>query len=246
MQGLSIPKWPITINAFAWQIKYMKFSIYFFCVIPLFVGVMSLFFVPFKYSMHCNYQDSKSYNCNIYSTAIFSRRINQYNNVTKAILGKDQRKDLYYMEFVDINGKKTPCVFGWTNNSSSVNENIESFNKLFDAKKDFDDKFIPNWGWVITILISWSIPLLLISLINHFSNNYIYKRISSRRYKAVLKGKGIGKLSEMEQKALLQQVFGNEQQTQRQVPESSWDKNDRAFRERDVEDLTKQFYDDGK
>ena len=52
-------------------------------------------------------------------------------------------------------------------------------------------------------------------------------------------------LTDEQIKALVQQVKGG-QEKDIQVTESTWDKNDREFRDRDIEDLTKQFYEDGK
>ncbi len=259
MDGLSKPKMPFTFRfrrasggSFRDKIKIVRVFLYIFLAMCAFSSISCMLFFPITQEIYCNYKGN-SYNCSLYSKTILRKADTvYYNNLTRAVIASKlstsngERVTLFGMQFEDTEGKQLPLNgTTWTSDESSVNKNISNFNRLIDAKKDFYYKLPFDGMFVIGILMFLGVSLLFIMIIDYFSDNYIYEETSPGVYSAVLKGKGIGKLREEEKAALLQQVLEVKQQ-QNQVPDTSWNKNDQAFIDRDIEDITKQFYDDGK
>lgn len=256
MHGFTEPNMPIKIslkmpgNSFSEKAKNAKILLY--IMIPIFciVGISTMIFGSMSRSISCTYNDDSTYDCRITTESIFTRtKFGNYSNIEKVILAskRGSKSTVYQIQLINKNGEQLSYTNTWQSPASSLAKKVDELNKQFYLHKNFSYDFGIEWMLILMSLPFIVIPIIILIVSKYCLNNYIFEEVAPGKYQAVLKAKDIGKmnLTDEQIKALVQQVKGGAELGV-QVSESTREKNDREFRDRDVEDLTKQFYEDGK
>lgn len=256
MQNFTEPSMPINISvnmpggSFNEKAKNAKILLYvmipFFCI----TGITAMLLGSVSRSMNCVYKNNSSYDCRITTKNILmGTSIENYPNIQKVTLASKRGSEstVYQIKLVNSEGSDLSYTNTWQSPASTLTKKVEELNKRFNSYKDFSYDFGFNWMLIVMGVPFILIPFIILALFKYYTNNYLFEKVRPGYYKAVLKAKDIGKmnLNDEQVEALIHQVREG-QETNIPVNESSWDQNDRAFRDRDIEDATKQFYEDGK
>lgn len=218
-----------------------------FCLVGIFVmnlGMTSM-------SLSCKYDQTKySYNCQLFKENILMGKdtIN-ISDIEKAVVSsrRDNKSTLYQVQLINVQGNNIAYDNSWTNLYTSVNKKAEKLNKYFSARKDFFYDFGIDWFIILFSLPFILFPIIMLLGFKYITNNYIFQEVRPGEYQAISKLKGIGKMN-LPQEAIdsiLTQV-NSSPKTNEQIYKESWENKDAEFIEKDVEDLTKEFYKDGK
>ena len=221
-------------------------------MIPIFcvVGIITMVLGSMSRSISCTYNNDSVYDCRVITESIFTgTKVGNYSDIQKATLAskRGSKSTVYQIQLLSKNGEQFSYTNTWQSPASSLTKKIDALNKQFYSHKSFSYDFGFEWMLILMSIPFIFIPIIVLVAAKYYLNNYIFEEVSPGKYQAVLKAKDVGKmnLTDEQIKALVQQVKGG-QEKDIQVTESTWEKNDREFRDRDIEDLTKQFYEDGK
>ena len=221
-----------------------------FCLISLFTMVMG----TTTRKVSCTYKrDSAVYNCQVTSKNFLTgTSVKNYTNIQKAVLASSRSRSskggsstVYQVQFLNSEGEKLGYDNSWTSLSSSVKVKVINLNTHFNAKKDFSYDLGMDWVLILFSLPFLIFPLLIFFVFRHLINNYIFEEVSLGQYQAVMKVKDIGKMN-LNRQQMDEFLYQIKNQNQSAGGTSSWLDKDREFIEQDVEDATKEFYDDGK
>ncbi len=231
--------------------NYNKAKIWFtmFMMIPIsLMGVFIMMLGATEREMSCSYEwDKAAYDCQITSkNFIMGTDTRYFKNIKKAVLNfeNSDKGTLYQAQFLDTQDNKIAYNNVWVSPPDSVDKQIEKLNKYFNAKKDFSYDLGINLMVIFVSIPFIILPLIIFFVFRYVMNNYLFEESDLNKYKAALKIKDIGKmkLSEDQINEILYQV----ESSKANDSSNSFADKDREFIDRDVEDATKQFYDDGK
>ena len=257
MQDNGVPKFNFSMSFggrggdFSSNVKKAKIMLYImlpiFCLVGIFV--MSLGITSTTFS--CKYDHTKySYNCQIIKKNILmGKDIKNISDIEKAVISsrRGKKSTLYQVQLITVQGNNIAYDNSWTSLYSSVNKQVTKLNNFFNTKQDFFYDFDIDWALILFSLPFILFPLIMLLVIKYMMENYLYKEVYPGTYQAVLKAKGIGKM-DIPQEAIdsiLTQV-NSSPKTNEQIYKESLENKDAEFIDRDVEDLTKEFYKDGK
>ena len=256
MQNFTEPSMPINISvnmpgkSFNEKAKNAKILLY--IMIPLFciAGISTMVLGSMSRSIFCKYKGNAAYDCSIATKNILmGNSITNYSDIRAAVLAskRGSKSTVYQIKLVNGEGNQLSYTNTWQSPASSLTKIVEKLNGYFRSDADFSYDFAIDWVLILMGLPFIFIPFIILAVFKYYTNNYIFEKVRPGYYKAVLKAKGIGKMNLTDEQvtAFMHQVREG-QVTNEQIYEESWNQKDQAFKDRDVEDLTKQFYEDGK
>ena len=224
----------------------------FYIMIPIFclISIFTMVVGSTTREMSCKYQsDSRVYNCQVISKNFLTgTSVENYTNIQKAVVASSQSRSskggsstVYQVQLADNQGNQNVYNNSWTSLSSSVKVKVINLNTHFNAKKDFSYDLGMDWVLILVSLPFLIFPLLIFFVFRHLINNYIFEEVRPGQYQAVMKVKDIGKMNLNQQQIdeILYQVKTSQSS-------GSFADKDREFIERDIEDATQEFYNDGK
>ncbi len=236
---------------FSQNVKKTKAVLY--IMIPIFCifGIVAIIWGSVSRSLACTYNNNAAYDCRIISNNIFTgNNTKNYSNIRGVTLASQRgsQSTMYQIQLVDNKGNQLSYTNTWESPATSLRKKVDELNKYFNSNKNFSYDFGVEWILICMGLAFIIVPFIILAVFKHYTDNYIFEKVRPGYYKAVLKAKGIGKmnLNEEQMKTILHQSLEGGQKTPEQVYEESWNKKDQAFKDKDVEDLTKQFYEDEK
>jgi len=228
------------------KVKYIKTIFYFIALMVMLILISSTYTKIFGRTFSCTYKGNGSYDC-ILKLSDDGRFGERYNNIVSAFM--DYSEEENRVGYKDVNGKmvyQTLFTFSWMNNTKLMEKDVKALNAKFSKNENFVYDLKNNRYLPFRFLFFISIPFILLFVFYYYIANYVNRKISSHQHKSVLKRQVMGKLNEAEQRAIFEQLFKEEQQAEMNIYDNSREAKDRAFRDQDIDDLTKQFYDDGK
>ncbi|MCR5505061.1 MAG: hypothetical protein K6E94_05895 [Elusimicrobiaceae bacterium] len=236
---------------FSSNIKKAKIMLYFMLPIFCLTGIFVMNLGMTSMSLSCKYDQTKySYNCQLFKENILMGKdtIN-ISDIEKAVVSsrRGDKSTLYQVQLINVQGEHIPFDNSWTNLYFSVNKKAEKLNKYFSARKDFSYDFGTDWFIILFSVPFILFPIIMLLFFKHITNNYIFQEVRPGEYQAISKIKGIGKMNlPPELMERLSSEFAGKQMPDNQFHENSYRNKDAEFIEKDVDDLTKQFYEDGK
>ena len=191
--------------------KFTMMFVYLLSFVFFIIALVLMFFAPVRRSVFCTYNTGK-YNCQINSKSIMcDMGITNFNNITQAFVATskgDKGETMYQMQFLDTNNNKLSYSNSWINVYSVVDKKVAAMNNMFSQNKNFNYDFGLNMFIISLIIGAFVLPIFFIWFFNNLCNNYIYEEVNPGKYKAILKGKGIGKFTDSEIMVLKKEIFG--------------------------------------
>ncbi len=237
-QDLQRYKEPVTFanlseNTSNERAKYIKIVSYFVALMIIIIFFSSAYTKIFGRTFSCTYKGNESYDCVVKVSD--GKDFERYEGIVSAVM--DYSEDGDRVGYKDINGKvfyEPQFNFSFMNNTKKMEKDVKALNAKFSKNENFVYNFKNNRHLPFGFILFICIPFIIFFMLYYYLSNYINKKVSLAQYNAVLKENGIGKLDRVKQQAPMQ------------VYDNSWSGKYQAQMDKDVEDLTKQFYDDGK
>ena len=216
--GIEEPSAPVRLmlnvpgNTFEDKKKNALFLTYFLSVAFIVASIILMCIIPIRTQISCTHRVD-SFDCQIKTSAVFrTLKVAKFDNVTHAVAGAQEADDgrqVYRMQFLDVNNRKFTYRDYADNENSSVDKQVAEVNKLFYKNKDFKYSLWASLSVIFATLIFLVFGLWVSSYMRNLLNNYVYESIGGNTYQAVLKGKDLGKVMQSEVKAVTSGMFGN-------------------------------------
>ena len=163
-----------------------------FLMFPLFIiiGFFVLLFGLTNRTLHCTYVGANGYNCQT-NLKIFAFNLDtdNFSNITKAVSVASKRsgsksRTTYQMQFVNQSGQNFAYISSWTSMPGKINKEVAAVNKYFDSGRDFNYTFAREWFLIIFGLLFAGVPMLILFLISHNSNDTGFKDFDAQKFLA--------------------------------------------------------------
>ena len=183
-----------------------------FLMFPLFIiiGFFVLLFGLTNRTLQCTYVGVNAYNCQT-NLKIFAFNLDtdNFSNITKAVSVASRRSgsEVYQMQFVNQSGQNFAYISSWTSMHGKVNKEVAAVNKYFDGGRDFNYTFARDWFLIIFGLLFAGVPMLILFLISHNSNDTGFRDFDAQKF---LAKKDLSKMSNDEILAFIKQKNNTE------------------------------------
>ena len=199
--------------------KISKGTMYFIMAAFAITSISLMLFMPVKTKISCVY-DTDVYDCYVHAQSFLrDLGVNKYSGITRAVLATQQDKNgkMYQVQFVDINNKNVPFHGTWTSMYSDVEKKVAHINRVFFKNKDFRYDFGTEKILMAVMIVFFIVPFFLYWIVKHMLDDYAYEEIKPNRYKAVLKGKTLGNLTQSQVTALTSGMFGHGKEQEKEL-----------------------------
>lgn len=229
-------------------------------IISLVVIACLMYWAPITRKLVCTHVRGIVYNCDLQQRAVL-RNLDtvKLGAITGAVVArkydKDEHKTSYQIQFRSPNNTNISYTQMWLLDLPfMLDRKVDALNKKFSKEEDFS-YYSVNYVVVLGIIVLLFYPLIVAIMVRkgekeNSDNNYF----SPERYKAILKAEGLEDIEDRYAKPwvvtdekIINYLKDDETTAmQKEFYDNSWSAKDQSERDQDVEDLTKQFYDDGK
>ena len=233
-------------------------------VVIFLVILGAMYWAPIKRDLDCKIiNETQIYKCEIHSKSVLRHLDTIDLGVIKSafVANKHDKNsgNSYQIQFRTANNTNVSYTEWWLLALDFIlDKKVNAMNKSFSQGKDFHYDFGIGLGlfWIFAIVF----PIILLDAVRKGQkqiNDYILAPvITPERYKAILKAEGLDNPQEMQFENTLAEVKDEKvinhlkdddlTDMQKEFYDNSWSAKDQAKREQDVENATKQFYEDGK